>query len=181
MTQDSDLNLGAMLAALQAMRNGDFSVRLPSDWTGLAGKIADTFNDVVIANDHLAHELQQVSEAVGRRGRTRQRVRSERHVGSWGAMEASVNNLIDDLLWPTTEVTRSIAAVAQGDLSCRVPLELEGRPVEGEFLRSAKIVNRMIEQLSVFTSEVTRVAKSAPKARWAARPMSRTFRVSGRT
>ncbi|MGH8193735.1 MAG: HAMP domain-containing protein [Woeseiaceae bacterium] len=159
MTQDSDLDLADMLAALQAMRNGDFSVRLPSDWTGLAGKIADTFNDVVIANDHLAKELQQISEAVGRRGRTRQRVRSERHVGSWGEMETSVNNLIDDLLWPTKEVTRSIAAVAQGDLSCRVPLEVEGRHVEGEFLRSAKIVNTMIEQLSVFTSEVTRVAR----------------------
>src|SRR5579872_1284897 len=74
-------------------------------------------------------------------------------------MEASVNTLIDDLLWPTTEVTRAIAAVAQGDLLRTVPLYVDGRPLKGEFLRSAEIVNTMIKQLNVFTSEVTRVAR----------------------
>src|SRR2546429_3401822 len=74
-------------------------------------------------------------------------------------MESSVNTLIDDLLWPTTEVTRAISAVAQGDLLQTVPLEVDGRPLEGEFLRSATIVNTMIKQLGVFTSEVTRVAR----------------------
>ena len=67
--------------------------------------------------------------------------------------------LIDDLLWPTTAVTHAIAAVAQGDLQQTVPLDVDGRPLQGEFLRSAKIVNAMIKQLSVFTSEVTRVAR----------------------
>ncbi|HLU06150.1 MAG TPA: hypothetical protein VKZ91_06310, partial [Woeseiaceae bacterium] len=156
---DTELNPTVLLAALQSMRNGDFSVRLPGDWTGLAGKIADTFNDVVTANDYLASELQRVSEAVGRRGRTRERVRCERRIGSWGAMESSVNGLVDDLLWPTTAVTRSIAAVAHGDLSETVPLEVDGHRIEGEFLRSAQIVNRMIEQMRVFTFEVTRVAR----------------------
>ena len=74
-------------------------------------------------------------------------------------METSVNTLIDDLLWPTTEVTRAIAAVAQGDLLQTVQLHVDGRPLEGEFLRSATIVNTMIQQFSVFTSEVTRVAR----------------------
>ena len=74
-------------------------------------------------------------------------------------MEASVNTLIDDLLWPTTEVTRTIAAVAKGDLSQTMRLEVDGRPLKGEFLRSATIVNTMIEQMSAFTSEVTRVAR----------------------
>ena len=74
-------------------------------------------------------------------------------------MEASVNTLIDDLLWPTTEVTRALAAVAKGDLLQTVRLDVDGRPLEGEFLRSATIVNTMIEQLGVFTSEVTRVAR----------------------
>ncbi|HEX5766087.1 MAG TPA: HAMP domain-containing protein, partial [Woeseiaceae bacterium] len=156
---DTELDPAVLLAALQSMRNGDFSVRLPGDWTGLAGKIADTFNDVVTANDHMASELQRVSEAVGRRGRTRERVRCERRVGSWSAMESSVNGMVDDLLWPTTAVTRSIAAVAQGDLSETVPLEVDGHRIEGEFLRSAQIVNRMIEQMRVFTFEVTRVAR----------------------
>ncbi len=86
-------------------------------------------------------------------------MRCERPSGSWGTMESSVNELIDDLLWPTAEVTRSIAAVAKGDLSQTVTLEVEGRLLEGEFLRSAQIVNTMIQQLDVFTSEVTRVAR----------------------
>ena len=79
--------------------------------------------------------------------------------GAWGEMESSVNTLIDDLLWPTTEVTRTIAAVAQGDLLQTVRLDVDGRPLKGEFLRSATIVNTMIKQLGVFTSEVTRVAR----------------------
>ena len=79
--------------------------------------------------------------------------------GAWGEMESSVNTLIDDLLWPTTEVTRAIAAVAQGDLLQTVRLDVDGRPLQGEFLRSATIVNTMIKQLGVFTSEVTRVAR----------------------
>src|SRR5690606_17029163 len=89
----------------------------------------------------------------------RSRVRLDRRTGAWGEMENSVNRLIDDLLWPTTEVTSAIAAVARGDLSRTVPLEVHGRPLEGEFLRSAQIVNTMIEQMRVFTSEATRVAR----------------------
>ncbi|HYS14431.1 MAG TPA: HAMP domain-containing protein, partial [Burkholderiaceae bacterium] len=148
-----------VLRALQSMRSGDFTVRLPGDWTGIAGKVADTFNDIVAANARLAAELERVGQAVGRQGKTRQRVRMDRASGAWGGMEASVNTLIEDLLWPTTEVTRSIAAVAKGDLSQTMRLEVDGRSLEGEFLRSAKLVNKMIEQMSVFTSEVTRVAR----------------------
>ena len=96
---------------------------------------------------------------VGKQGKTRQRVKFPRSTGAWGEMETSVNTLIDDLLWPTTEVTRALAAVAKGDLLQTVRLDVDGRPLEGEFLRSATIVNTMIEQLGVFTSEVTRVAR----------------------
>ncbi|HUL67160.1 MAG TPA: HAMP domain-containing protein [Burkholderiaceae bacterium] len=156
---DQILDASEVLRALQAMRAGDFTARLPGDWTGIAGKVADTFNDIVAANARLAAELERVGQAVGRQGKTRQRVRLERSSGAWDEMEVSVNALIDDLLWPTTEVTRSIAAVAKGDLSQTMRLEADGRPLEGEFLRSAKIVNKMIEQMSVFTSEVTRVAR----------------------
>ncbi|MEX2496207.1 MAG: HAMP domain-containing protein [Woeseia sp.] len=148
-----------LLMALQAVRNGDFTARLPADRTGVSGKIADAFNDIVIANDHLAKELNRVSQSVGRRGQTGQRLRGERRIGSWGSMEESVNGLIDDLLWPISAVTHSIDAVAQGDLSQTVPYEFEGHHIEGEFLRSATIVNRMIEQMRVFTSEVTKVAR----------------------
>jgi CheY-like chemotaxis protein/signal transduction histidine kinase/HAMP domain-containing protein len=154
-----DFDSRKLLRALQTMRNGDFSVRLPSEWTGMGGKIADAFNDIVSANHRLCRELERVGQTVGKQGRTRQRVRCDRRAGSWGEMEVSVNTLIDDLLWPTTEMTRSIAAVAKGDLSQSVPMEIEGRQLEGEFLHSARIVNRMIDQMGVFTWEVTRVAR----------------------
>src|SRR6187401_2969583 len=148
-----------LLNALQAMRAGDFSVRMTGDNIGIEGKIADTFNEIVAANQRMAQQLEHVGQVVGREGKTRQRVKFDLSSGSWADMEGSVNTLIDDLLWPTREVTRAVAAVAQGNLLKTVPLDVEGRPLRGEFLQSANIVNTMIKQLSVFTSEVTRVAR----------------------
>src|SRR5262245_38493301 len=148
-----------LLAALQQMRDGDFSVRLPGNWIGIGGKIADAFNEIAATNARMASELDRVGIVVGRQGQTRQRVKFDRAAGAWGQMETSVNTLIDDMLFPTTEVTRALAAVAQGDLLQTVRLDVDGRPLEGEFLRSATIVNTMIQQLGVFTSEVTRVAR----------------------
>ncbi|WP_349257227.1 HAMP domain-containing protein [Vitreimonas sp.] len=141
------------------MKVGDFSARLPADHVGVLGKIADTFNEIVAANERMAAELERVGYTVGREGRTKQRVKFVNRAGSWGEMENSVNTLIDDLLWPTEEMTRAVSAVAQGDLLQTVRLEVDGRPLKGEFLRSAKIVNTMIRQLREFTSEVTRVAR----------------------
>jgi len=161
LSQDDSLAL--ILASLQTMRDGDFSVRLPVAWVGLEGKIADTFNDIVAANEQMAHELNRVGQAVGKEGKTRERTRFQQSRGSWGTMEASVNALIEDLLRPTNEVTRAIAAVAQGNLAQTVRLDVGGRPLEGEFLRSANIVNTMIQQLSVFTAEVTRVAREVSR------------------
>ncbi|HEY7339770.1 MAG TPA: HAMP domain-containing protein, partial [Ktedonobacterales bacterium] len=155
----SQPEIRALLHGLQAMRAGDFSVRLPGDWIGLEGKIADTFNDIVAANQHMAQELQRVGHVVGKEGKTRERANFARSGGAWSEMEVSINTLVDDLLRPTTEVTGAIAAVAQGDLRQTVRMDVDGRPLEGEFLRSAMIVNTMIQQLGVFTSEVTRVAR----------------------
>jgi HAMP domain-containing protein/CheY-like chemotaxis protein/signal transduction histidine kinase len=151
--------LVAILASLQTMRDGDFSVRLPGSWTGLEGKIADTFNSIVAANQQMAQELKRVGQVVGKEGRTRERLRFHEARGAWGDIEVSVNTLVEDLLRPTAEVTRAIAAVAQGNLTQTVRLDVDGRPLEGEFLRSANIVNTMIQQLGVFTAEVTRVAR----------------------
>src|SRR5213595_1948799 len=144
---------------LQTVRVGDFSVRLLGNGTGVGGKIADTFNEIVAANERMAKQLEHVGQVVGREGKTRQRVKFDLSSGSWADMEGSVNTLIDDLLWPTREVTRAVAAVAQGDLLQTVQLDVDGRPLGGEFLQSATIVNTMIKQLGVFTSEVTRVAR----------------------
>jgi HAMP domain-containing protein/CheY-like chemotaxis protein/signal transduction histidine kinase len=147
------------LASLQSMRDGDFTVRLPGTWVGLAGKVADTFNEIVAANQHMSQELKRVGQVVGKQGKTRERTRFHESRGAWGEMEVSVNTLVEDLLRPTAEVTRAIAAVAQGDLTQTVRLDVDGRPLEGEFLRSANLVNTMIQQLGVFTAEVTRVAR----------------------
>ncbi len=158
-TSDESLDLTVILTSLQSMRDGDFTVRLPGTWIGLAGKIADTFNDIVAANQHMAQELKRVGQVVGKQGMTRERTRFHQSRGAWGEMEVSVNTLVEDLLRPTNEMTRSIAAVAQGDLTSTVRLDVDGRPLEGEFLRSANLVNTMIQQLGVFTAEVTRVAR----------------------
>ena len=157
--QDTALSQRELLRALQAMRDGDFTVRLPGDQLGLTGKIADTFNEIVASTQLLCHELERSGQVVGRKGKTRHRMSIGGRRGGWTEMEQSFNTLVDDLLWPTTEVTRTIAAVAKGDLSQKMQLEVAGRPLEGEFLRSASIVNTMIQQMTVFTSEVTRVAR----------------------
>src|SRR5215469_7306575 len=154
-----EFDIHELLSALQAMRVGDFTVRLPGDRTGVAARVADAFNDIVSANARMAQQLEQVGQVVGRDGLTKMRVRFGLSNGAWGDMEQSVNTLIDDLLWPTTAVTRTISAFAKGDLLQTMPLDVDGRALKGEFLRSATIVNAMIGQLSVFTSEVTRVAR----------------------
>src|SRR3978361_2025966 len=148
-----------LLHALQAMRNGDFSVRMTGDHLGIARKIADPFNEIVAPNQRMAQQLERVGQVVGREGKTRQRVKFGLASGSWADMEGSVNTLIDDLLWPTREVTRAVAAVAQGDLLQTVQLDVDGRPLGGEFLQSANILHAMIKARSVLTSEVTRVAR----------------------
>ncbi|GAB3729256.1 HAMP domain-containing protein [Luteimonas pelagia] len=148
----------ALLSAMVAVRNGDFEVQLPEHWEGIHGKLAEHFNQVVSANRQLAGELSRVREKVGHEGQTRQRINLSMRAGNWGEMEQSVNGLIDDMVRPVEAMTESMAAVAKGDLTRTVPLEAGGRPLQGEFLRAATIVNRMLEQMTEFSSEVTRVA-----------------------
>src|SRR5258708_22632565 len=149
----------ALREALFSLRDGDFSVRLPSDLLGIDGKIADVFNDIAAVSERRARETARVSVAVGKEGKLKQRMVVPDARGGWADEVAAINMLIDDLVWPTTEVTRAVGAVAKGDLGQSMALEVDGRPLEGEFLKSAKLVNNMIDQLSVFTSEVTRVAR----------------------
>src|SRR5262249_23660645 len=156
---NSSIELQNLLLSLRAMRSGDFSVRMGVEQDGILGKIADTFNDIVASNEQMAQQLERVVYVVVRAGKTRHQVKFGTSSGAWAEMESSVNTLIDDLLWPTKEVTTAVAAVAQGDLLKTVRLEVNGRPLKGEFLEAASIVNTMIKQLSVFTSEVTRVAR----------------------
>src|SRR5881275_1266530 len=148
-----------LLAALGAFERGDFSARLPGDWTGIAGKIADTFNEVIRTSQRMTQELERIRRVVGKEGRITQRASLGDVSDSWARTIGSVNDLIGDLVHPTSEVARVIGAVAKGDLSKTMATEIEGRPLEGEVLRTAKTVNRMVEQLGAFASEVTRVAR----------------------
>src|SRR5436190_22777925 len=148
-----------LLAALSAFKRGDFSVRLPDDWVGTAGKIADTFNDVIGMNQRLARELDRIGQVVGKEGRISQRASIGDVSESWGEAIGSVNGLIADLVHPTSEMARVIGAVAKGDLSKTMATDIEGRQLEGAFLQTAKTVNTMVDQLGAFASEVTRVAR----------------------
>src|SRR5687767_237525 len=157
-TQDS-INSKLLLKTLVAFKKGDFSARLPGDWTGEAGKIADTLNDIIDLSDKMAKELERVSRVVGKEGKIVHRAAVPAAGGSWLRLVDSTNLLIDDMARPTSEMARVIGAVANGDLSERMNLEVDGRPLKGEFLRTTKVVNSMVAQLGSFASEVTRVAR----------------------
>jgi HAMP domain-containing protein/signal transduction histidine kinase/CheY-like chemotaxis protein len=158
-TNGNELDTTQLLAALRAFKRGDFSARLPDDWTGVAGKIADTFNDVIRTNHRMTQELERIVRVVGKEGRITQRASLRDVSESWGDAIGCINILIEDLLRPTSEMARVIGAVAKGNLSETMATEIEGQPLKGEFLRTAKTVNAMVEQLGAFSSEVTRVAR----------------------
>jgi len=155
----AEAQLRQFLAAFTAFRDGNFSVRLPVAWKGTSGRIAEAFNQTIEHEDRIAREIERLSVTVGKEGRLRQRMTVPGAIGGWARKVDSMNTLIDDLVRPTAEIARTIGAVAKGDLGQSMELEVDGRALRGEFLRSAKLVNTMIEQLSVFTSEVTRVAR----------------------
>jgi HAMP domain-containing protein/signal transduction histidine kinase/CheY-like chemotaxis protein len=156
---NNQTELKQLLTALTAFKRGDFSVRLPVDWTGLAGKVADRFNDVIALNQRMSRELERIGRVVGKGGRITQRASLGDVSECWADSIGSVNTLIGDLVHPTSEMARVIGAVAKGDLSKTMATEIDGRPLEGEFLRTAKTVNTMVDQLGAFASEVTRVAR----------------------
>src|SRR6188472_924962 len=148
-----------LLAALNAFKKGDFSVRLDFGENGVARKVADAFNDVIELNEQLVGELERISQVVGKAGRLTQRASLGDVGGSWAHAIHSVNTLISNLVHPTVETARVIGAVAKGDLSQTMALEINKRPLQGEFLRTAKTINKMVAQLGSFASEVTRVAR----------------------
>ncbi len=158
-TNGNDFDTGQLLSALMAFKRGDFSARLPEDWTGVPGKIADTFNAVIEANQRMTRELERIGRVVGKEGRIAQRASIGEVTNSWSDAIGSINNLIGDLVQPTSEMARVIGAVAKGDLSQTMATEIEGRPLKGEFLHTAKTVNAMVGQFGAFASEVTRVAR----------------------
>src|SRR5690606_27307775 len=159
MPPPAGLDKKKLLQALEAFREGDFNARLDEELTGIDGKIASVFNEVLGLNRRLARELDKVNRVVGKEGKISQRVSMGPVEGGWSTCVDSLNGLIDDLVWPTTEMSRVIGAVSSGDLSQTVSLETEEHPLKGEFLRSAKTVNTVVSRLGSFACEATRVAR----------------------
>ena len=152
-------DLQELLEALRSARDGETGVRLPARKTGVMGDVAKAFNQLAERREGLTDELSRVSKVIGREGRMTERANLKNVKGSWAESVKSVNSMIDDLVRPTIEVSRVLDAVADGDLSQKMSLKIEGQPVRGEFLRIGTTVNTMVDQLSSFAAEVTRVAR----------------------
>ncbi|MFR0356833.1 HAMP domain-containing protein [Streptomyces sediminimaris] len=156
-------SLNRLLAALVAMRDGNFRKRLTVSGDGVMSEIAAVFNEVADRNLHLTGELSRVRRMVGREGKLTERLETGAYEGSWAAAIEASNALVDDLVRPVSEVGRVLTAVAEGDLSPRMELRTQapdgtGHPLRGEFLKVGRTVNNLVDQLSTFTDEVTRVA-----------------------
>ncbi len=151
---DESVDANALLQFLEQAKRGDFSARMPLGWTGLAGKVADGFNEFVSVNETFCAELARVSDLVGKQGKLSQRIERGGMTARWSGPIDAVNSLIDDLVRPTSEMQRVIGAVADGDLTKKVSID-----VRGEMLDLKSTINAMVDQLNGFISEVTRVAR----------------------
>jgi HAMP domain-containing protein len=152
-------SLSRLLAGLHAMDAGDFSIRLEPNGDPLMADLIFAFNNVAQRHNRLTDEMVRIASSVGREGKMRDRAAIGPASGQWSVAVDSINSLITDLVQPTSEVARVIKAVAEGDLSQKVELEIDGKQVQGEFFRIGSTVNRMVDQLNAFASEVTRVAR----------------------
>jgi signal transduction histidine kinase/CheY-like chemotaxis protein/HAMP domain-containing protein len=159
-TEVAPADLRRLLQALEAAGRGDFTTRLPENGhRGVMAGLASAFNRVASLNEAMVSEVVRVGRIVGREGRMTERASLDHAGGGWSRILDAINSLIGDLVQPTTEVARVISAVADGDFTQKIALQIEGQPVKGEFLRIGTTVNSMVDQLSSFAAEVTRVAK----------------------
>jgi PAS domain S-box-containing protein len=156
---DDGVEQQAILEALRALRDGDFSVRLPRGLTGRAAEISDAFNEVAALNERTSRELRRMSRVVGRHGQMGARASMPGATGGWTRNVEAINGLVEQLTEPAIQVSRVLGLVAGGDLTQRMAVDIQGRPLRGEFRRWAELVNTMVDQLNAFASEVTRVAR----------------------
>ncbi|HSL72473.1 MAG TPA: HAMP domain-containing protein, partial [Longimicrobiales bacterium] len=152
-------SLEELLAALRELERGNFKARLEESGSPLMTEIAATFNRVAAHNETVCDEITRISRTVGREGKMTDRASVAGLEAGWSQKVESVNNLISDLVQPTTEIARVLTAVAEGDLGQKMVLEIDGKSVQGEFLRIGTTVNQMVDQLGAFAAEVTRVAR----------------------
>src|SRR6185437_16863890 len=158
-TSPDDLDMKQLLTVLTAYRKGNFTVRMPIDLTGLPGKVADTLNEIIDMAQETTAEFERVAQLVGKQGKVGERIELPAMKGSWARLVESSNALANDLVSPMNEMIRIVGAVAEGDLSQSVSMEIDGLKLQGQFLQSAQIVNTMVARLGTFSSEVTRVAR----------------------
>jgi HAMP domain-containing protein len=147
-----------LLRVLTAVKRGDFTVRVPVTSTGQAAKVATVINDIIESNQLLERELRRLGKRVGKESQIK-RASIGGAGGGWAATLDSVNDLIEDVVRPNSEMARVIRAVANGDLSQTLPMEIDGRRLQGQLLETARTVNTMVNQLRSFAQEVTRVAR----------------------
>ncbi len=155
----SEAFLARLLAAMEDVRDGNFRRRLTPAGEGLPARVATVFNEIVERNQDLVGGLSGIRRAVGEQGRLGERLAADDDLGGWTMARESVNGLVEDMLYPTTELSRVLAAVAEGDLSQRMTTQRFGQPLRGESARLCATVNGLLDQLSVFAEEVTRVGK----------------------
>jgi len=136
--RSGDPALGRLEEALLAAAAGDFEVRLPARRNDDVGRLEAAFNELAARNAALEAEVVRIAQIIGREGRMTERARLDSVGGGWSTAIESINGLIDDLVRPTTEVARVIVAVAEGDLSQKMALEIEGRPVKGRRSRPGR-------------------------------------------
>ncbi|MFT3781684.1 MAG: HAMP domain-containing protein [Nibricoccus sp.] len=148
-----------LIDTLQAVQNGDFSARMRSDASGWEGKVADSVNTIASRLERFNVSLLRLRQRVGEEGKINERLPLGDSIGNWAERVEAINALVDELSQPTVDMGRVIGAVAMGDLSQTMPLDVQGRPLKGEYLRSAKLVNGMVGQLRAFSVEVIRVAR----------------------
>ncbi|MFE4577226.1 HAMP domain-containing protein [Streptomyces chartreusis] len=146
--------LRQLLAGLTAVRDGDFGTRLPSDGEGLLGDIATVFNGMVDQLSVFTSEVTRVAREVGTEGTLGGQAEVPGVSGTWADLTDSVNAMAGNLTTQVRDIAQVATAVAKGDLSQKVDV-----PARGEILQLKETVNTMVDQLSAFADEVTRVAR----------------------
>ncbi|MFG2270340.1 HAMP domain-containing protein, partial [Streptomyces chartreusis] len=151
-------DLRPLLAAMTAARDGDFR-RLPETDEGVVAELTAVFNQIMDRSTHFNTEVQRVKRELIRHGRLDERLSASPGQGDWTTRVNDVNHLLDALVAPAANATRVLDAVAGGDLTQRVDLHDGTRQLRGDLRRLGRAVNKMVDQLSLFTGEVTRVAR----------------------
>jgi methyl-accepting chemotaxis protein len=183
-----DERLHSLRDALRALRQGDFSVRLPTNGGAddpLFAEVALAFNTVAEQNDALARELDRLARAVGLEGSLGDRASLGPASGEWAAAVGSANSLLAAMALPMTEAVRILELVAAGDLSQDMPLHVGGQPLQGAFMRLGTAVNTATQRLRMVTTGVSRVVREigaeGKLGAKAGRPRFPASRARGRT